>query len=290
MIEQIKKNQVEIERLLISVSSCLSHYWTLICAPEGSPAVRVMVKQDNTLVSEADFASNELLKNGLEQMFPGVPVRSEEDEKGVLSGSEGGGYWLIDPLDGTSRFLQQHDDFAVLVAFISERGLPEAGWMVFPAKHQTLWSIGSSFGASPTQEGLMSLSLASHSTLDRARVYYRWDGASLRSSSAAREDNTLMVKSSGLLEHEDVHSGEAFRQLLTGEMDGVILKLGRLEEWDIAAPAAIVRALGGSVVDLHGEEFRFGTGEPSRVVIISPKHFQEELMELAREFSRDYGV
>ena len=289
MIEQIKKNQAEIERLLISVSSCLSHYRTLIGAPEGSPAVRVMMKQDNTLVSEADFASNELLKDGLEHMFPGVPVRSEEDEKGALSGSEGRAYWLIDPLDGTSRFLKQHDDFAVLVAFISERGLPEAGWMVFPAKHQTFWSIGSSFGASSTPDG-MSLSLSSHSKLDRARVYYRWDGASLGSSSTAREDNTLMVKSSGLLEHEDVHSGEAFRRLLRAEIDGVILKLGRLEEWDIAAPAAIVRALGGSVVDIHGEEFRFGTGESSRVVIISPKHFQEELMELARDFSRDYGV
>jgi 3'-phosphoadenosine 5'-phosphosulfate (PAPS) 3'-phosphatase len=93
----------------------------------------------------------------------------------------------------------------------------------------------------------------------------------------------------GVLEHEDIHSGEAFRQLLTGEMDGVILKLGRLEEWDIAAPAAVVRALGGSVVDIHGDEFRFGAGESSRVVIITPKHFQEELVDLARAFARDYS-
>ena len=288
MIDQIKKNQIAIERLLESVAVCLTDFASRLPGSEGGLTIQVMSKEDNTLVSEADYAANSLLKDGLARIFPGVPVRSEEDEKGTLLEWEQGGYWLIDPLDGTSRFLKGHDDFAVLVAFISERGLTEAGWMVFPAKNQTFWSIGSSFGESSTQDG-MSLGLSSSLMLDRARVYYRWDRASQKSSSATSVDRRSVAEEFGVLDHKEIHSGEAFRQLLTGAMDGVILKLGRLEEWDIAAPAAIVRALGGSVVDIHGDEFRFGAGESSRVVIMSPKHFQEELIELARAFARDYG-
>lgn len=288
MIEQIKKNQIAIQRLLESVSECLVEFSSQLLGGDDKLTIRVMSKEDNTLVSEADYAANSLLKDGLARIFPGVPVRSEEDENGTFRELESGGYWLIDPLDGTSRFLKGHDDFAVLVAFISEKGLPEAGWMVFPAKNQTFSSIGSSFGESPTQDG-MSLELSSCSTLNRARVYYRWDTASQKSSSATSVDRTSVAEKFGVLEHEEIHSGEAFRQLLTGEMDGVILKLGRLEEWDVAAPAAVVLALGGSVVDIHGDEFRFGAGESSRIVIMGPKHFQEELIELARAFARDYG-
>ncbi|MCI5066457.1 hypothetical protein MRY87_12100, partial [bacterium] len=57
---------------------------------------------------------------------------------------------------------------------------------------------------------------------------------------------------------QDLHTGTVFSELCQGRIDGVSFSLGRLGPWDIAAPAAIIRALGGVLCNERGERFCFG--------------------------------
>ena len=281
MIDRIKKKQGEIELLLEGVSHCLLEYWNRNRSAQqsGESSLHVMTKEDQTLVSAADYESNALLKDGLSRLFPEVPICSEEDEE-IKEVSKRDAYWLIDPLDGTARFLDGYDDFAILVAFISSDGMAEAGWVVFPAKRLTFWAIDASCGVIGEAQGEV-LSLSKRDAMKRERVYLRWDAGEGKTEDNGSHGIPSGMKSIGLYSDESLHTGAAFLSLLTGALDGVILQMGRLQEWDVGAPAAIIRALGGGVYGIDGKEFRFGTDEKHRVFMASSRNFQRELLEIA---------
>ena len=60
-------------------------------------------KENNSPLTEADLASNEVLITGLKQF--GYPILSEEDESD-LSRFGAKRLWIIDPLDGTKDFIK----------------------------------------------------------------------------------------------------------------------------------------------------------------------------------------
>ena len=61
-------------------------------------------KRDDSLVTEADIASEKSIISAINQAFPDDKIYAEES--GLSSGDrmEGSFIWIIDPLDGTSNF------------------------------------------------------------------------------------------------------------------------------------------------------------------------------------------
>lgn len=93
--------------------------------------IEVAQKIDGSLVSEADMASNELLTTALHSLYPSDLIFSEEvmcDPAAVFSSKR---TWIIDPLDGTSAFLEGRDDFSILVG-LSVDHTPTQGLCFFP--------------------------------------------------------------------------------------------------------------------------------------------------------------
>lgn len=240
MIQELQSKQKEILLLLDQAAKELLHYWP--GAQSGAKGdLKIEQKADKTLVSQADYAANDILVAGLQELFPHILIVSEESESENIPT---GNYFLIDPLDGTSRFLDGADDFATLVAYIDGQGVAVAGWMQFPARSQVLWAIGDTYGVEG--DAPATLRLFSGEELRSGHSYLRWGG----------REQELASSFSELIE-EPLHSGEAFFRFLEGDLDALILKLGRLGPWDVAAPAAIIRALGGAVCCGSGSEFLF---------------------------------
>ena len=76
-------------------------------------------KSDNTPVTAADIASNEVLMAGLTAIAPDIPVMSEETPIPPLAERQHWQrYWLLDPMDGTGEFILESGDFAVNIALI----------------------------------------------------------------------------------------------------------------------------------------------------------------------------
>lgn len=234
-------------------------------------ALGIEEKADKSLVSKADYASNEVLVGGLSRLFPDIPIKSEESNSTkALSGD----YWLIDPLDGTSRFLDGADDFAILVAYIGTDGIPEAGWIVFPAQKVWFWAIGAEFGVEGLQEK-EAIGLSQAVELRPGSVYVR-----------ARTPSEELVKLDPRVNVESLHSGAAFFHFLLGKLSGVALFMGRLGPWDIAAPAAVIHALGGATYNQLGEPYRFGEID-EEVFVAVPKQLRVELISLVGQLFKD---
>ena len=86
----------------------------------GSKQLEVNAKQDASPVTSADYASNEILLEGLSRISK-YPIVSEEQNVPYEKRKDYERYWLIDPLDGTKDFLQKNDEFCINIALIQNR-------------------------------------------------------------------------------------------------------------------------------------------------------------------------
>ena len=86
--------------------------------------LRVETKPDLTPVSDADKATEELLRTTLSRSRPRDAVLGEE--YGDTPGNSGGTVrrrWVIDPIDGTKNFVRRVPVWATLIALLQD-GVP----------------------------------------------------------------------------------------------------------------------------------------------------------------------
>ncbi|NBX07443.1 MAG: 3'(2'),5'-bisphosphate nucleotidase CysQ, partial [Proteobacteria bacterium] len=86
-----------------------------------SGGVEADYKADASPVTQADHASEAILKAALAQFFPDIPVISEENTESHLL-SPAARYFLVDPLDGTREFIRRDSNghFTVNIGFIHQ--------------------------------------------------------------------------------------------------------------------------------------------------------------------------
>ena len=83
-------------------------------ATYNSNSTIVEYKADNSPLTKADKASHEIIVNGLKELFPDIPVVSEEgreqDNRQLVKSPR---FWLVDPIDGTLDFVNRTGDFCI---------------------------------------------------------------------------------------------------------------------------------------------------------------------------------
>ncbi len=227
------------EELLAAVREAGDLLLSLWPGAPGSPGeLEVAQKRDGTLVSKADLASNEILMRALHKLFPGDAILSEEvhPDRGILA--ESPRTWVIDPLDGTKCFLNGEDQFSLLLA-LCERGEPVFGVQLFPARSQLV--VAEKGRGARVNGAVMQVSGESQSR--RSHVY-------LRNFEGRRPE----------LASPMMDSGQAFFRVATGALDGAVIRMNTLGEWDIAAPIVAIQEAGGRVSDEGGREVKCGLG------------------------------
>lgn len=91
-------------------------------------------KADASPVTEADRRAEAVILTGLRESFPQIPcVAEEECSTGLLPGSLGDAFFLVDPLDGTKEFINRRPDFTVNIALV-RNGEPAVGVVLAPAQ------------------------------------------------------------------------------------------------------------------------------------------------------------
>lgn len=81
----------------------------------------IETKEDNSPVTTADLAANDLIEKELNKLLPLFPILSEESATLPFSKrSARETYWLVDPLDGTKEFINRRDSFTVNIALVHQ--------------------------------------------------------------------------------------------------------------------------------------------------------------------------
>ncbi|MFB9886692.1 inositol monophosphatase family protein [Balneatrix alpica] len=99
-------------------------------------SLQVDVKGLQDFVSEADRQVEQFLRQCIQAAFPEDGILGEE--QGWQPG-ESQGYWVIDPIDGTTNFLRGLPDWCVVLAYV-EQDQVQQGWIFAPVHQQHFYA------------------------------------------------------------------------------------------------------------------------------------------------------
>jgi len=200
-------------------------------------------KEDNTPITRADRASNELICSALLALTPDWPIISEENELPPYEARRAWSYcWVVDPLDGTKEFIRRNGDFCVNIALVKD-GRAVLGLVYAPVTGQCFWAVQG--------QGAFEVTEAGERRLQCAR--FGMEDAGLRVLSSRSHFNTATQEwIGGLREPGFVNKGSAIKFGLLARGDAELYpRLGPTGEWDTAAGQVIVEEAGGAVLDFY---------------------------------------
>jgi 3'(2'), 5'-bisphosphate nucleotidase len=220
-------------------------------------AFHVESKGDGSPVTEADRRAEEIILRGLDRIAPRVPVLSEEaassDDHLPTAGLDGNVdgsrlFWLVDPLDGTKEFVSRNGEFTINVALVQE-GVPVLGVVLAPAVDRLFAADSSSGAVMEDVDGRRPVSARAQPA----------EGATVVSSRSHGDADALarFTARRRIAAHLNAGSSLKFCLLAAGQAD-LYPRFGRTMEWDTAAGDAVLRAAGGRVTDLEGQDLRYG--------------------------------
>ncbi len=212
----------------------------------------VEMKADNSPLTKADKAANDVIVAGLEALAFKAPIVSEEGkELSYATRAQYTRHWLVDPLDGTKEFIKRNGDFTVNIALV-EGGKPILGVVFTPVANELFYSA-------PGQGAFEVLSEGGEPKRIQAASFTLQD-ANLRIVASASH---LNQGTKDFMEKFDrpeiVQRGSSLKimELARGNAH-IYPRLAPTMEWDTAAAHAILLEAGGKMVDDGtGKEMRY---------------------------------
>lgn len=208
---------------------------------------------DQEPVTQADKIANEIIVQRLQKEFPDDGILAEEsiDTSRRLHKQR---VWMIDPLDGTTGFIDGNGDFAVQI------GLAENGESVLGVVYQPLSGVlyrairdGGTWIERPgfaPEKGQVS----NHQEIWTMRL------AASRSHRSPRMDKVVTAFG---LKHEVRRGSVGIKVglLIEQQCDLYVHLSPRTKQWDTCAPEIILREAGGTITDLFGKPLSYNKAE-----------------------------
>ena len=224
-------------------------------------------------VSKADRESEDAIVGHLAAAFPGDSFLGEESG---ASGAGGDRTWIIDPLDGTSNYLQHFPVWSVSIA-LRERGEMTAGVVYEPLR-------GNVFAAERGSGAFLNGKRLSVSTRDAVDGSFLTTGFPFRAMEHVEKYVSIFRDVISVCKGVRRPGSAALDLAYTaaGVFDGVFEL--HLAPWDVAAGAVLVREAGGIVSDFSGGE-RFW--ERGNIIGAAPGVHRELLAMIGRHTRED---
>lgn len=203
-------------------------------------------KQDGTPLTEVDKISENIIFQGLTNLFPDIPIISEEmGQYGNITKTNT--FWLIDPLDGTKEFIKRNGEFTINLALIHNK-YPLLGIISIPTTN-TLY-LGYSKNGCYIQKG--EKEMIPFLKLPRQRN----ETIIITSRSHQGELEKEVLESIENVKKIQVGSSLKFCYILENKAD-IYLRLGPTREWDTAAGQCLIEEYGGEVLDFNGKRLKY---------------------------------
>lgn len=202
----------------------------------------VRSKSDESPVTAADEAADDIISAGLRAAFPDVPLVTEE--QAATHTQSASTFLIVDPLDGTKEFVKRRGDFTVNIAYVLD-GIPVRGIVYAPAKHRLFYTR--SDGQAVEETG--PFERGQTGPTQPITVSSPDNGALMVVASKSHRDQATddYIDRYAVADMKSAGSSLKFCLVATGEAD-IYPRLGRTMEWDTAAGDAILRGAGGHVV------------------------------------------
>jgi myo-inositol-1(or 4)-monophosphatase len=241
--------------------------------------IKIEYKGDADLVTAADRASEALIRERIQQQFPGHDVLGEE--QGL--NDQGSDYrWYVDPLDGTTNFAHGYPVFCVSMALEyreSQKQAQRIAGVVYDPTRDELFSAEQGRGA--------HLNGAPMQVSQTAHLKESLLATGFPSQKRHKNPNIHFYHQITLRTHGVRRAGSAALDLCnvaSGRFDG--FWEFNLNPWDTAAGALIVEEAGGRVSRFDGSPFEID----SRETLASNKLLHPALVHEFKEIFAGRGL
>lgn len=207
--------------------------------------VEIIKKADDSPLTAADKASNDVICKGLEKLPLAYPIISEENKAIPYEERKAYSYyWLVDPMDGTKEFINRNGEFTVNIALIHQ-GMPVLGVVYVPVLDELYWGVKGQ-GAFMEVEGEVTRLEAPKFSLKDAGLKV------VCSRSHLNEATQSFIEQLNAPDLVQKGSSLKFLSLAKGEA-ALYPRLAPTMEWDTAAAQIVLEEAGGQVLQHNSE-------------------------------------
>jgi len=233
----------------------------IACDFQKSANFVVTTKPDNSYVTSADIAVSKFLNQKLSQEFPQIPIICEEGNLREITGEI---FWLIDPIDGTSSFIEGSEEFAINIALIKD-GKPIFGLLYAPRFE------GGKMAVTNAQNQIALLNKEKNIKI----LQYLQDGE--LASSKLKIVTSKKTHDSEIADYiaqihpnfidnfvvKHMSSATKFFLILENKVD-LYITFRKIMEWDTAAGQALIELFGGKLKNLTLQNSLYVIGDDLR--------------------------
>jgi 3'(2'), 5'-bisphosphate nucleotidase len=206
---------------------------------------KTFTKTDNSPVTDADLQSNKIIKEILSVTKHSILSEEDVDDKNRLSNEM---IWIIDPLDGTSDFIDKTGEFTVMIALV-ENQKPILGVIAWPTE-KTLFVAQKNCGAFRYSDNKWEkISVTKISELPKCRT--------IGSRHHLSDKEKDFIEKIGIKDFTSIGSSLKVGKISSGQAEVYITTTNKMKEWDTAASHCIISEAGGKMTDMLGNELTY---------------------------------
>ncbi len=205
------------------------------------------LKEDDSPITKADLQSNEIIKQHLSSS--GLHILSEEDVDDITR-LDHEKIWIIDPLDGTSDFVNRTGEFTIMIALVKNK-IPIIGAISRPTTN-TLFLAQKGAGAYKLENDRWS----------RLRVSQTKDITQCKAVGSRfhlTDQEKEFFKKLGVASFESRGSSLKVAEICQGLADLYLTTSNKIKQWDTCASHCLITESGGKITDMTGKEILYNT-------------------------------
>ena len=202
-------------------------------------------KTDNSPVTDADLESNKIINKILSNTKYSILSEEDIDDQSRLSKDM---IWIVDPLDGTSDFIDKTGEFTVMIALIQNKK-PILGVIAWPTE-KILFVAQKNCGAFRYLDNKWDkISVTKIDELPKCRT--------VGSRHHLSEKEKEFIKKIGIEDFTSIGSSLKVGKISSGQAEAYITTTNKMKEWDTAASYCIISEAGGKMTDMLGNDLTY---------------------------------
>ena len=156
--------------------------------------------------------------------------------------------WIVDPLDGTSDFIDKTGEFTIMIALIKNKK-PILGVIGWPTE-ETLFVAQEGKGAFRySNKEWRKIVVTNIKELSKCRA--------VGSRHHLSNKEKLFIKKLGISDFASIGSSLKVGMISSGEAEVYITTTNKMKEWDSAASYCIISEAGGKMTDMMGNDITY---------------------------------
>ena len=232
------------------------------------------IKADNEPLTQADTESDKIIHEIIS--VSDHPILSEEtkDDKKRLEQET---VWIVDPLDGTSDFINKTDEFTIMIGLVRKQ-IPILG-VIFCPTQDTLYVAQQNQGAYQLLgERWSKISVSTKSDIAECRTVCSRHHLSENERNFLENIHPMKLTRRGSsLKAIDVASGMAEFYFTSSD---------KIKQWDTCASYCLIKEAGGNITDVFNNDLKYNTESVNHQngIVITNKLIHNQLIDSYKKF------